>query len=309
MPGADVSRTALVWTADVRGVKEGLTTASNRSDESLDSHAPMLKLDVVIPTWNEEGWLPGLLNRLLQMKLVDEIVVADNASEDRTRQIALAGGARVVEGGRPAQGRNNGALVTASEFIVFADADVVFSGKVLDRVVTNFEGNDDVVAVHFPYRPINPTLLARFSYWAMNHYVSILHRIGLAQGIGTFIAVRRAAFDKAGGFDESLSVGEDADLIRRLNRLGTVRYDKTQEVGTSIRRFRNENPAIFMAKTVLWAILRLLGKRMSLVGYRWRRYPLYLSELDKVPFELYFRSLDKPKSALQDPSIGAYDEQ
>ena len=63
------------------------------------------------------------------MKRVDEVIVADNTSDDRTREIARAGGASVVSGGRPAQGRNNGASASASEFIVFADADVVFSSQ------------------------------------------------------------------------------------------------------------------------------------------------------------------------------------
>lgn len=247
---------------------------------------------VVIPTWNEEGWLPGLLRRLSEMKGVNEVVVADNSSEDRTREIAYSHGARVVDGGRPARGRNSGAAACNSDFLVFADADVVFGSAALERAAELFESNPEILAVHFPYRPINATWFAQFSYWIMNHYILLLDRIELAQGIGTFMVVRRTAFEKANGFDEHLNAAEDADLIRRLNRLGTVAYDRTLEVGTSIRRFRSEDPAIFALKTVLWAVIRLFGIRVSLLGYRWRRYPSCLSDIDKVPFDRFFQSIE-----------------
>jgi glycosyltransferase involved in cell wall biosynthesis len=265
------------------------------SQHGNDSPYPATRFTVVIPTWNEEGWLPALLKRLRVMKRVANVVVADNLSRDRTRDIAIAEGIQVVGGGSPARGRNIGAKASASEYIVFADADVVFTSKALDRAAEHFEGNSNVVAVHFPLRPLGATWFPRFCYRAMDVYFRLLSKFGIAQGIGTFLAVRRSAFNKSEGFDESLAAGEDADLLRRLSRLGRVRYDRTIVVGTSPRRFLTENPFVFALKTVLWAGLRLLGLHASWLRYHWRQYPSSLSELDNVTFEEFFTKFEEAR--------------
>ena len=265
------------------------------SQHGNDRPYPAIRFTVVIPTWNEEGWLPALLKRLRVMKRVANVVVADNWSGDRTRDIAITEGIQVVGGGRPARGRNSGAKASAGEYIAFADADVVFTSKALDRAAEHFEGNANVVAVHFPLRPLGATWFPRFCYRAMDVYFWLLSKFGVAQGIGTFLAVRRSAFDKSDGFDESLTAGEDADLIRRLGHLGKVRYDRTIVVGTSPRRFLTENPFVFALKTVLWAGLRLLGMRASWLRYRWWQYPFPLSELDKVTFEEFFKKFEEAR--------------
>jgi cellulose synthase/poly-beta-1,6-N-acetylglucosamine synthase-like glycosyltransferase len=227
------------------------------------------------------------------MKRVDNVVVADNWSCDRTRDIAIAEGVQVVPGGIPAKGRNSGAQASAGEYVVFADADVVFTSKALDRVAEHLEEDPNVVAVHFPLRPLGATWFPQFCYRAMDAYFWLLGRVGIAQGIGTFLAVRHSAFDKCDGFDEHLAAGEDADLIRRLSRLGRVRYDRAVIVGTSPRRFLTENPLLFALKTVLWAGLRLLGLRASWLRYHWRQYPSSLSDLDNVAFGEFFKKFEE----------------
>jgi glycosyltransferase involved in cell wall biosynthesis len=185
-----------------------------------------IKFTVVIPTWNEEGWLPALLRRLRTMKRVAQVVIADNWSNDNTRSIALAEGVQVVSGGTPARGRNNEARASTGDYIIFADADVVFTSKALDRASELF-GDSNIAAVHFPLKPLGATWFPRFCYEAMDVYFWLLSKLRVAQGVGTFLAVRRSAFDQIGGFDESLAVGEDAEFFRRLSRPGIVYYDRT----------------------------------------------------------------------------------
>jgi glycosyltransferase involved in cell wall biosynthesis len=263
---------------------------------------PAVRFTVVIPTWDEEGWLPALLSRLRMMKRVAHVVVADNQSDDRTRDVAIADGVQVVDGGTPGRGRNRGVEATSGEYIIFADADVVFTTRAVDLAAAHLGGNSDVVAVHFPLRPLGATWFPRFCYKAMDAYFWLLSRVGIAQGVGTFLAVRRSAFVKSGGFDEELAAGEDADLIRRLGHLGVVRYDRTIVVGTSPRRFLTENPLLFALKTALWAALRLFGLRASWPSYRWKQYPRSLSELDSVRFADFFRNFERPGYGL---SVGS----
>ena len=227
------------------------------------------------------------------MKRVAHVVVADNQSDDHTRDIAIADGVQVVEGGTPGRGRNRGTQAARGEYLIFADADVVFTERTLDRAAAHLEGNPNVVAVHFPLRPLGATWFPRFCYKAMDVYFWLLSCVGIPQGVGTFLVIRRSAFVRSGGFDEGLAVGEDAELIRRLGHLGVVRYDRTVVVGTSPRRFLIENPLLFALKTVLWAALRLCGLRVSWPHYRWQQYPRSLSELDSVRFAEFFGDFER----------------
>jgi hypothetical protein len=64
----------------------------------------------------------------------------------------------------------------------------------------------------------------------MDWYFKKLSDFGFAQGVGTFVAVRREPFLCIGGFREELLVGEDADLVRRLNSIGHVKYERRVQV-------------------------------------------------------------------------------
>lgn len=54
---------------------------------------------VVIPVWNEEDAIGGVIDRIPRTD-VDEIIVADGGSRDRTVAVATASGARVIQPGR-----------------------------------------------------------------------------------------------------------------------------------------------------------------------------------------------------------------
>ena len=82
-------------------------------------------LSIIIPTYNEEEYLPVLLESIKKQSFKDyEIIVADANSTDRTREIAESYGCIVVDGGLPAAGRNNGAKVATGEYLLFLDSDL-----------------------------------------------------------------------------------------------------------------------------------------------------------------------------------------
>ena len=70
------------------------------------------------------------------------------------------------------------------------------------------------------------------------------------------LAVRRTAYDAAGGFAD-LPLFEDVDLSRRLRRLGRVALVEEALVMVSARRWRAEGVA-----------LRTLKNRLLLAGFR-----------------------------------------
>ena len=64
-------------------------------------------LSIIIPTLNEEKYLPLLLEAIKKQKVDGnlEIIVADAGSQDRTIEIARDFGCKIVPGGLPARGR------------------------------------------------------------------------------------------------------------------------------------------------------------------------------------------------------------
>jgi glycosyltransferase involved in cell wall biosynthesis len=101
-----------------------------------------MKLSFVIPAWNEELLL-GATIRSIQQAADDfefEIIVADDASNDRTAEIAKELGAIVVSCNNRQIGltRNDGAVVATGDLLIFVDADTLVSKTVVRETVEVF---------------------------------------------------------------------------------------------------------------------------------------------------------------------------
>jgi glycosyltransferase involved in cell wall biosynthesis len=121
-------------------VKHSIFASSAESRES--------NISVIVPTWNEELWLTDLLKHLIGRPEILEIIVADNASTDRTVEVSQEMGAKVVVGGTPSQGRNVGAGIARGEILLFTDADVFVDDAIIDEIVGYFT-SPSVHLVHF----------------------------------------------------------------------------------------------------------------------------------------------------------------
>jgi glycosyltransferase involved in cell wall biosynthesis len=81
------------------------------------------RISVVIPCHNEEAGIAAVLAQM--PAIVDEVVVVDNASSDRTAEVARGAGARVVFEGRKGYGRayKTGFAAARGDVIVTMDGD------------------------------------------------------------------------------------------------------------------------------------------------------------------------------------------
>jgi glycosyltransferase involved in cell wall biosynthesis len=232
-----------------------------------------MDVSVIVPTWNEETWLPRLLNNLHQLQGIKEIIVVDFNSSDSSVKIAHDHGCKVYfDGSFPGKSRNIGASRAECEILLFLDADVLISQDVIDKIRELFLSIENVVAVHFHLSPLSENRFILFCFAIMNSYFRFLSRVGLAQGIGSCIAVDKCAFELVGGFDENVLVAEDLELFRRLNHVGIVRYVANQKVYVSARRFEKENSLLFAIKSSIWAFFRVIGLKISLFPYNWGTY-------------------------------------
>jgi len=91
------------------------------------------RLSVVIPTQNNEDTLPAAL---ASVAFADEIIVLDSGSVDRTRDIALGAGARVVERPYRSDGdqRNAGWAEAAGVWVLALDSDEALDSTLAEAV-------------------------------------------------------------------------------------------------------------------------------------------------------------------------------
>lgn len=88
-------------------------------------------VSLVIPAYNEEETIRQVVEEFRQEPHLDEIVVVDNRSKDRTAELAAAAGARVVREERPGYGSALMAGMTAAtgDILVLVEADGSFRAR------------------------------------------------------------------------------------------------------------------------------------------------------------------------------------
>jgi glycosyltransferase involved in cell wall biosynthesis len=208
-------------------------------------------ISFVIPAYNEEvllGRTLGAINDAAQaLKQPFEVVVADDASTDRTAEVALTYEAKVesVNCRQIAATRNAGAKAAAGETLIFVDADTVVTAAVVRAAVTAIEKGAVGGGCAFRFDGHLP-FYGRIMQAAV---VPLYRMLGLASGC--FLFCSRQAFQSVGGFDESLFGAEEAAMSRALHRQG--RFVILREyVMTSGRKLRS-----YSALEVLGTLTRL----------------------------------------------------
>jgi glycosyltransferase involved in cell wall biosynthesis len=236
-----------------------------------------VRLSFVIPAYNEELYLPACLESILAQTrdLGDqvEIIVVNNASSDRTREVALSyPGVRVVDETRKGLpwARQAGFAASRGELIANVDSDSRLTPGWVKQVLdtfAEFEGKGkSLVALSGPviYYDLTSSqqvsvqlfYLLAFVLYALNRYV--LRAGSMVQG-GNFV-LRRDALASIGGFNTSIAFyGEDTDIARRLNRVGKVVFTFKLKMFSSARRLKKEGMlTIGMRYTMnyLWTTFR-----------------------------------------------------
>lgn len=227
------------------------------------------KVSVIIPTLNEAGYLPLLLDSLAaQTRPPDEIIVADAGSRDGTPALARQRGARVVRGGMPAVGRNAGARVAQGDLLVFLDADVVLPPDFLERAVAEMQARGYGVATAL-MTPSDGNWLEYVLHEAANLYFIIMQPF-IPYAPGFCILARREVHQAIGGFDEGLRMSEDLDYVRRAARVARFGVLVSTYVAVSMRRLRKEGLLQLGAKYLWCEAHMLLGRPVRDIPFTYR---------------------------------------
>jgi glycosyltransferase involved in cell wall biosynthesis len=212
-----------------------------------------MKISFIIPAYNEEKTISRTLNSILNQKnLPDfEIIVIDNGSTDKTKKIAQkhpkTKAITYTAKKGPAAARNEGARNAKGEILIFFDADMLVPEEWAKKMLDTFKEKPKLVALSGPYRYLE------FNFWQRLgekiFYLILLRPLNFilrklkigAVAIGGNMAVKKWAFEKVGGFDPDIKFyGDEANLIRRLIKLGDINFFPMLWSISSARRFLKE---------------------------------------------------------------------
>jgi hypothetical protein len=128
-----------------------VSTTQPRFSRSAPPENPDVLVSVVIPCLNEEGNIEKCVTRALEVleehEIRGEVVVADNASDDRSAELAAAAGARVIH--EPRRGYGSAYLAgfgaARGRYIVMADADLTYDFGDIPRFVERLDQGAELV--------------------------------------------------------------------------------------------------------------------------------------------------------------------
>jgi len=215
----------------------------------MEAKQPLVS--IIIPTYNEEEYLPKLLASLAKQTFRDfEIIVADAKSTDRTRKLAKAAGARVVVGGVPAVGRNNGAAAARGAIFIFFDADIELpDAGFLAATVQEFnERALDISTCRLT--PMDKRATDTFFFNVYNIYTTALKKI-LPRMPGFCVYVRRSVHEAIEGFNEDIKLGEDHDYAQRGGKISAFGFLQSRYIPVSPRRFDRDGWASIAVRYLL----------------------------------------------------------
>lgn len=188
----------------------------------------MPSVSIVIPAYNAAQYIVETIESIQRQTFDDfEIIVSNDASTDQT--VALLGEIneprlKVIsaENGGVSAARNRGIAVAEGEFIAFLDADDLWEPDKLRLQVEALRANPKAGLAyswfyHWNYavhKSAEIKLLMCPSATGPNAYCTIAEENVV--GSGSNIFVRRIVLDAVGGFDETLTHGEDWEFCFRV---------------------------------------------------------------------------------------------
>ncbi|MEX0662656.1 MAG: TIGR04283 family arsenosugar biosynthesis glycosyltransferase [Balneolaceae bacterium] len=190
-------------------------------------------ISIIIPVLNEEKTIGRLIAHLKKRSTgyLTEIIVADGGSTDRTMEIAREEGATILECKNKGRGvqMNEGAVVANGDILYFLHADTFPPDGYDQRIVEAYNNGYKSGCFQLRFDDAHWTLK---TYSWFTRFDTTWFRFG-----DQSLYVEKLLFDNVDGFDESLIVMEDQEIIRRLKKQTPFKV-LAQYVITSSRKYK-----------------------------------------------------------------------
>jgi glycosyltransferase involved in cell wall biosynthesis len=224
--------------------------------DSPGRHSTDPTVSIIVPARNEEASLGRCLHSLVaQREVTFEIILVDDESSDRTREIAesfsdvrVIGAARLRDGWT---GKNNAVFTGASEargaWLLFTDADTVHSSGSLARALAEAQRHDASLLSYSPEQEVHgfwekavmPVIFAELAAAYRPSEVSD-SSLPAAAANGQYLLISREAYDAVGGHvSVAASLLEDVDLALAVKASGREIYFRYGGGAVRTRMYRN----------------------------------------------------------------------
>lgn len=255
---------------------------------------------VVIPTLNEEKYLPRLLANLQAQTFTDfSVVVVDGSSEDNTvteaKKFSKALTLKVItitERNVSVQ-RNTGIDHSNSDWVIFMDADNQLPEYFLEGVKYQLAKHPETDIFTTWASADSDSQFDKVMENAFNLTIELYDAIGKSQGIGAMLGVRRELLGTY-RFDESQKYLEDGFLVKEICDAGyNFAIFRDPRFMYSLRRIKKEGNLKMLQTVVKYQLHYLLGGDFS-QPFSAQNYPMhggsYYDE-DEIREERWFRSM------------------
>lgn len=204
-----------------------------------------MKISLIICAYNEEKIIAECLNHAIKSShgKFSEILVINNASTDRTKEIAeQIPGVRVIDELRKGLtiARQCGFEYASGDLLAYIDADTRMPSSWYDTVTKEFSQDSNLACLSGPYQYFDIPRYQQFLvtlYWHLLGF-PMYHLVGYMAVGGNFI-IKKDTLKKMNGFDTSVSFyGEDTNIARRAHKFGKVKMNFSFVMPTSGRRLK-----------------------------------------------------------------------
>jgi len=227
-------------------------------------------LSVIIPTLNEEKYLPRILKDLARQSSKDfEVIVVDGNSEDQTAEIALQYKKKcneklVVSDKRNlAYQRNLGVKHAKGNYVLFLDADMRIKPDFISKLIKNAKDHKYLVFIPL-HVPENAEYQDELLYNVISFFVEMSHLTEKPFSYGPVAMFQREYFNTLGGYDENVFVYEDHEIIQRGRKIGVHAKLLTKvPVYFSMRRFKKEGRIKVFSKYLIASMQLLVNGKVD----------------------------------------------
>ena len=203
-------------------------------------------ISLIIPAYNEEDYLPACLDAVMANLAgkAKEIIVVDNNSTDRTREI-VEGYPAVTYVFEPEKGitraRQSGYRAATGDILAYVDADTRPPAGWIEQIWDAFGNQPDLACLSGPYSFYDLSGIRNKVTTGWFIAAKPIYKLTGYLMVGGNFAISRLVLDKMGGFDSSIEFyGEDVDIGKRAKMHGKVLFSPHFVMPTSARRMKKQ---------------------------------------------------------------------
>jgi glycosyltransferase involved in cell wall biosynthesis len=178
-------------------------------------------ISIIITTKNEEKNISNILNSINNQTFKNyEVIVVDNNSTDKTKELAEELGAKVFNKGpeRSAQ-RNFGVSESKGNYVLILDADMILEKEVLEELHAAILKDSELKTLTIKEEPMGDSFWAGCKKLELEFYSSNPNSKTHAAR-----CFDRKVFEEFKGYDLNLTGPEDWDLPERINKKYPKKY-------------------------------------------------------------------------------------